>query len=94
MSESDVFLTANEVASLLTVSRALAYRLLASGEIPSIRFNRTVRVKQSDLLEFIKEHSAPSAGTEAAGDRAQNDNGDPGPASVGQARMRAGNMPA
>lgn len=33
-----------EVATLLRVSRAAVYRKIASGEIPSIRFGRSVRV--------------------------------------------------
>jgi excisionase family DNA binding protein len=44
----------SEVASILNISRALAYRLLAEGAIPSIRFGRTVRCRPEDLENFIK----------------------------------------
>lgn len=43
-----------EVAKALAVSRTQVYRLLASGELPSLHFGgRTVRVRPSDLERFI-----------------------------------------
>jgi excisionase family DNA binding protein len=47
-------LKAVDVAKVLNISRALSYRLLESGQIPTIRINRTVRVKLSDLKNFIE----------------------------------------
>jgi excisionase family DNA binding protein len=52
------YLTGKEVAAILKISKALAYRLIAEGEIPSIRFRRTVRVKQEALDEFIQKNSS------------------------------------
>jgi excisionase family DNA binding protein len=52
------FLTGKEIAEILKISKALAYRLISRGEIPSIRFGRTVRVKQADLEKFIAENTA------------------------------------
>lgn len=52
------FLTGKEVAAILKISKALAYRLIAKGEIPSVRFGRTVRVKQESLDEFIQLNSS------------------------------------
>ena len=49
-------LRANQVAKRLNVSLAMAYHLMQCGEIPTIRFNRTVRVREFDLDLFIKEH--------------------------------------
>ena len=46
-------LNATEVAKVLNISKALAYRLMQSGEIPTVRFNRTVRVREPDLDEYI-----------------------------------------
>ncbi len=51
------FFTAVEIAKILKVSRALSYRLIAQGEIASVRFGRTVRVKQADLEEFVNRHT-------------------------------------
>ena len=45
----------SDVANILNISRALAYRLLAERTIPSVRFGRTVRVRPEDLEKFIAE---------------------------------------
>jgi excisionase family DNA binding protein len=48
-----IFYKAIEIAQLLKISKALAYRLIAQGEIPSVKFGRTVRVRQEDLQAFV-----------------------------------------
>ena len=48
-------LKASDVATKLNISRSLAYQLLLTGEIPTVRFNRTVRVIEADLLKFIQQ---------------------------------------
>jgi excisionase family DNA binding protein len=48
-------LKATEVAELLQVSRAHAYNLMRRGEIPSVRMGGAVRVRRSDLDEFIEQ---------------------------------------
>ncbi|MGA7192307.1 MAG: helix-turn-helix domain-containing protein [Anaerolineales bacterium] len=47
------FLKASDIANILKISKALSYRLIAQGEIPSVRFGKVVRVKQQDLENFI-----------------------------------------
>jgi len=54
--EPDGLLKASEVANILRISKALAYRLMQQGEIPTIQFGRTTRVRQQDLEEFIGKH--------------------------------------
>jgi excisionase family DNA binding protein len=46
----------SDIATLLCISKALAYRLLAQGAIPSVRFGRTVRCRPEDLEQFIKDN--------------------------------------
>ena len=53
---STQLLRADQVAIRLNISRALAYRLMQDGEIPTVRFNRTVRVREFDLDRFIQNH--------------------------------------
>ena len=48
-------LKADEVSRILNISRALTYRLLQQGDIPVVRINHAVRVKRSDLDEFISK---------------------------------------
>ncbi len=52
--QSQALLKATEVATKLNVSKAMAYRLLRSGEIPSVRIGHAVRVQRSDLEEFVR----------------------------------------
>ena len=42
-----------QVAEMLQVSMAAAYNLLRRGEIPTVRFGSTVRVKREDLERYI-----------------------------------------
>ncbi len=46
-------LRAGEVAKILNISTSLAYKLLQAGAIPTVRINRSVRVKSTDLEEYI-----------------------------------------
>jgi excisionase family DNA binding protein len=56
LSRPESILKAGEVAQILGVSKAKAYRLMQTGEIRSIQFDRTTRVRRQDLDEFIKTH--------------------------------------
>jgi len=55
-SRPDSILRASEVAQILGISKAKAYKLIQQGEIRSIQFDRTTRVRRQDLDEFIKTH--------------------------------------
>ncbi|MBX3004607.1 MAG: helix-turn-helix domain-containing protein [Anaerolineales bacterium] len=46
-------LRAREVAKILNVSQALAYRLMQMGEIPCVRIGTAVRVRPEDLEAYI-----------------------------------------
>ena len=43
-----------EVAAKLSISRALAYRLIRDGLIASVRIGHAVRVKPSDLEAYVR----------------------------------------
>ncbi len=47
-------LRANDVARILNISKALAYRLMEEGKIPTVRINRSVRVRPEDLEQYIQ----------------------------------------
>ena len=57
ISETEQLLTGKQVADILHVSRALAYRLMRENEISVVRIGRNVRVKPSDLDEYIYQHT-------------------------------------
>jgi excisionase family DNA binding protein len=43
-----------EVAVFLNVSRSKVYELLASGNLPSVKIDRTRLVRGSDLRDYVK----------------------------------------
>ncbi len=49
-------LKGHEVAQILNVSRALAYRMMQRGDIKVVKFGKSVRVSERDLQEFISKH--------------------------------------
>ena len=49
-----ILLKASQVAEILNIGLSKTYQLLKKGEIPSVRFNRTVRVRPCDLDEYIQ----------------------------------------
>lgn len=44
-----------EVADMLHVSRAQAYKMLKEGAIPTVQFGKSIRVKREDLDRYIYE---------------------------------------
>lgn len=60
-----VLLTPREVAAVLRISKAHSYKMIKDGEIPSIRFGRTVRVKQEALDAFILKNTSETDSTQS-----------------------------
>jgi excisionase family DNA binding protein len=50
-----VFLTVNEVADLLRVSRRTAYVLVQTGQVPSIRVGGAIRIPRATLVRRLEE---------------------------------------
>jgi excisionase family DNA binding protein len=51
-----------EVASILSVSRAMAYKLVQTGEIRSVHIRSSRRVRAKDLQAYIEFNLQPSEG--------------------------------
>ncbi len=49
-------LTAAQVAEVLNISKAMAYRLMQRNEIRTIRMGRACRVHPHDLSDYIEEN--------------------------------------
>lgn len=49
-----ILLRATEVAAALGVGRATAYELMASGELPTVRIGRAVRVPRAALERWVQ----------------------------------------
>ena len=52
-------LRAVEVAQILNISRAFAYRLMQQGKIRTVAIDRARRVRPEDLHSFIEENILP-----------------------------------
>jgi excisionase family DNA binding protein len=46
-------LTGSDVAAILNISKAYAYRIMRSGDVPVVKLGRAVRVRFEDLEAFI-----------------------------------------
>jgi excisionase family DNA binding protein len=44
-----------DVADRLTVSRSMAWKLVAAGELRSVRIGRSVRVRPADLEAYLSD---------------------------------------
>lgn len=47
-------LTPPQVAEILQISKAKVYLMIQRGEIPYVRLERNVRVRESDLLKWLE----------------------------------------
>ena len=59
-SSQEKLLKAIEVAEILNVSRALAYRLMQHGKIRTVFIEGVRRVRPEDLREYIEDCLSPS----------------------------------
>jgi excisionase family DNA binding protein len=64
--DEPMLLRAAEVAELLGISRAKAYRLMQRRELPVVTFGKSVRVPREPLLDFIRAATQPPANPAAA----------------------------
>jgi excisionase family DNA binding protein len=53
-------LRANEVADILNVSRAMAYKLMQRGMIPTVHIGNSKRVRPADLQNYIRDNRISS----------------------------------
>jgi excisionase family DNA binding protein len=56
----DPLLTIPQVAELLQISKSKLYDLVQKNKIPHIRIGRNVRIRPSDLEEWLKDYYIPS----------------------------------
>ncbi len=52
-SPQKLLLRVGEVAEMLSVARSKAYAMVQSGELPSVRLGRSVRVVSAALFEYV-----------------------------------------
>ena len=54
---SKKLLTMKRVANILDISDSFAYKLGREGQLPVVRLGRSVRVRESDLAQFINKQT-------------------------------------
>ena len=54
ITKDEQLLKASDIAIILNISKALAYRLIQHGDIPVVHISHAVRVKLSDLEDYVK----------------------------------------
>ena len=52
-------LKAPQVAEILNISRAMAYRLIQTGKIRSVQIGAACRVRPEDLEQYIQDNLTP-----------------------------------
>jgi excisionase family DNA binding protein len=55
--DSPLLLTVDEVAALLRLSRGKAYAMAQSGELPTVRMGRSVRIRKDRLQAWLDERT-------------------------------------
>ena len=56
------YLKVPEVAEVLRIARSRAYELVGSGEIPSIKIGRSVRVSRRELDRWLEDQRHTNVG--------------------------------
>lgn len=54
------FLAPRQIIEILNCSRSIVYELIASGEIPSLRIGRALRVPTADFLAWVERNMRSS----------------------------------
>jgi excisionase family DNA binding protein len=54
---NDRIMTVGEVAEYLKISKAKIYLLITRNEIPHIKIQRNVRIKESDLIRWLEQQT-------------------------------------
>ena len=55
----DGLLSAADIAKILNISKAMAYRMMQAGKIRTVQIGKSRRVRQIDLYSFITDNLTP-----------------------------------
>lgn len=56
---NEQLLKATDIAQILNISRAMAYRLMQLGDIRTVSIGTAKRVRRKDLLTYIENNLSP-----------------------------------
>ena len=60
--ENNILFSKKQVAEILNVSTKTISRLIAKGELPIIQIGRNIRIKKSDVFEFVERQNRYNLG--------------------------------
>ena len=60
--EANILFSKKQVAEILNVSTKTISRLIAKGELPIIQIGRNIRIKKSDVFEFVERQNRYNLG--------------------------------
>ena len=66
MDTDTAVLTVTEAAEALRLSRSFTYKLIARGDLPSLRLGRRVLIPRTALQSFIETHAVGGNATAAS----------------------------
>jgi excisionase family DNA binding protein len=55
------FLTVDEVASIMRVSKMTVYRLVHAGDLPAVRVGRSFRVPEAEVHRYLRSSYVDTA---------------------------------
>ena len=61
-----ILLRPNEVTEMLGIGRSRVYEMLATGELPSVRIGRCIRVPVNALKEWVNDRQSGHDSNQAA----------------------------
>lgn len=61
------FMTVNEVAEMMRVSRMTVYRMIHAGDLPAVRFGRSYRVPESAVEQVLQSGTTEVRATGTGG---------------------------
>lgn len=56
----DAFFTPKEAGTILRIGRSALYEWITRRDLPHYRFGRAIRIKKTDLADFIEQGRVPS----------------------------------
>lgn len=71
-----MLLKPSEAAEILGIGRTRTYEMLASGELPSIRMGRSIRVPVAALKRWVEERQGVQSAGREAGRQPDEENSD------------------
>lgn len=65
MGDTSEWLTVDEIAGRMRISKMTVYRMVHVGQVPATRFGRTLRIRAADFEDYLESCRVVPAGKES-----------------------------